>query len=524
VTARLLDAEHPPRAADKRIASGTALTAPGALETLRHIDRALTLEPENPELLLLRAQHLLAVGELRRARDAASAAQRRAPADPRFFDALGAVYTRANDQPHALEAYDRAARLDPDNPRLLFNRAAVRRFVGALEEAEADYDRVIALDPDDYEACKNRSDLRTQTADRNHIAELESLLRRGTADWRGEVQLRFALAKEYEDLGAYEQSFRHLERGARLRRVHMRYDVGLDVATVDWIREAFPQVLPEASSRSARGASAAPTGEPVPIFIVGLPRSGSTVVDRILGSHSKVVSAGELSCFAEALVEAVQRRAGGAPLPRRELVARSATLDFRALGLEYLRRARAAGVGVASSFFIDKMPLNFLYCGLIRRALPHARIVHVHRSPLGACYALYKSLFEDGYPYSYDLGEIGRYYVAYRRLTDHWNRTLPGTIHSLSYERLVADQLGETRRLLEFCGLEWEDGCLEFHRNPAPTTTASAAQVRRPLYASSVAQWHHYEEQLRALRDQLQAAGISCDEDATRLDLGAVPL
>ena len=475
------------------------------------LDHALALEPENPKLLLLRAQSLLAVGELRRAREVAGAAQRRAPTDARFFDALGTIYTRANDQRRALEAYDRAVHLDPDNPRLLFNRAAVRRFVGTLEEAEADYDRVIALEPHDHEACKNRSYLRTQTADRNHIAELEALLKRGPGDWRGEVHLRFALAKEYEDVGAYEQSFRHLEQGARLRRVHLRYDVEIDVATVDWIRQAFPQVLPEAPPQLPRGALAAQSGEPAPIFIVGLPRSGSTVVDRILSSHSKVTSAGEPTCFAQALVEAVKHRARGAPLPRRELVARSATLDFRALGREYLRRVRAAGV--AGSCFVDKMPLNFLYCGLIRRALPHARIVHVHRTPLGACYALYKSLFEDGYPYSYDLREIGRYYIAYRRLMHHWNRTLPGTIHSLSYECLVADQIGETERLLEFCGLEWEDPCLEFDRNPSPTTTASAAQVRRPLYDSSVSQWRHYEHQLRGLRDQLQTAGIRCDAE-----------
>jgi hypothetical protein len=169
------------------------------------------------------------------------------------------------------------------------------------------------------------------------------------------------------------------------------------------------------------------------------------------------------------------------------------------------------------------MPLNYLYCGLIRRALPNARIVHVHRSPLAACYALYKSLFEDGYPYSYDLRDIGKYYVAYRHLMDHWNRTLPGTIHSLSYERLVADQTGETRRLLEFCGLEWENACVEFHRNPAPTTTASAAQVRRPLYDSSVSQWRRYEHQLRGLRDQLQAAGIRCDVEGIGSD-GVAPL
>jgi hypothetical protein len=155
------------------------------------------------------------------------------------------------------------------------------------------------------------------------------------------------------------------------------------------------------------------------------------------------------------------------------------------------------------------MPLNYLYCGIIRRALPHAKIVHVTRHPMAVCYAMYKALFKDAYPFSYDLSEIARYYIGYRRLMDHWIATLPGAIHSLSYEALVADQLGETRKLLEFCGLEWEEACARFHENPAASTTASAAQVRRPMYSSALAHWQHYETQLAGLREQLMAAGIA---------------
>jgi hypothetical protein len=158
------------------------------------------------------------------------------------------------------------------------------------------------------------------------------------------------------------------------------------------------------------------------------------------------------------------------------------------------------------------MPLNYLYCGLILRALPNAKIIHMTRHPMAAGYAMYKTLFKDGYPFSYDLADIGRYYVAYRRLMDHWRRTLPGAIHELSYEELVSDQMGETRKLLEFCGLGWEDACAQFHRNPAATTTASASQVRRPIYDSSVAQWRHYAAELGALRDALTAAGIALED------------
>jgi hypothetical protein len=247
-----------------------------------------------------------------------------------------------------------------------------------------------------------------------------------------------------------------------------------------------------------------------PIFVVGLPRSGTTLVDRILGSHSKVYSAGELDHFALCIVDAARRRSGGAQLPRRELIARSADLEFPALGHDYLDRVRHVAAGDVR--FTDKMPLNYLYCGLIRRALPNAKIVHVARRPMAACYAMYKTLFKDGYPFSYDLGEIGRYYVGYRRLMDHWQATMPAVIYPLSYEALVADQLGETRKLLNFCGLAWEDSCAEFHRNPSPTTTASAAQVRRPLYDSSVSQWRHYAAELAELSSLLSAAGISTEQ------------
>jgi Sulfotransferase family len=273
---------------------------------------------------------------------------------------------------------------------------------------------------------------------------------------------------------------------------------------VDWIKEAFPAASSAtANDRHDRAPSEAP------IFIVGLPRSGTTLVDRILGSHSAVFSAGELNHFALCIVDAVRLKSGAARLPRRELVARSADLDFAAVGRDYLERAHgAAAPGVR---FTDKMPLNYLYCGLIRRALPRAKIVHLTRQPLAACYAMYKTLFRDGYPFSYDLGEIGRYYIAYRRLMDHWQAVMPEGIHTVSYEALVADQVGETRKLLDFCDLDWQDSCMDFHRNSSPATTASAVQVRRPLYDTSVSQWRNYAAQLAQLDSQLRAAGIDTE-------------
>jgi len=422
----------------------------------------------------------LALGRLPEACEAAVAAQLKAPPDPVLYDALGSLFSRAEDQQRAFAAFERAVTLAPNNPHFIFNRATVYRFLGRLAEAEADYDRVIALKPADYEAYANRSELRTQSVDANHIGELEALIAQGIAEWRGDVQVRYALAKEYEDIGEHAKSFQQLQQGAKKRREHLRYDVSVDVATVDWIIDAFP-VAPNDGTQPHDDAPS-----DAPIFIVGLPRSGTTLVDRILGSHSQVHSAGELDHFALCMVDAVRRKSGGAQLPRRELVARSADLDFPALGRDYLERARYAAAGGVR--FTDKMPLNYLYCGLIRRALPNAKIVHVARRPMAACYAMYKTLFRDGYPFSYDLGEIGRYYIGYRRLMDHWQATLPSAMYPMSYEALVADQPGETRKLLEFCGLEWQDACLEFHCNLLLMIIVSAAQVRWCLYDSSMSQ------------------------------------
>ena len=489
-----------------------------AADALAHVERQLAIDPGNARWLVQRGQCLLALGRLADARQAAAAAQPRAASDPVLLDAIGTLYRHANDQQRALAAYSQAVALAPDNAHFLFNRATVRRFLGLLPEAEADYDRVIALNPADYAAYRNRSELRTQSTGSNHVAELERVAAHSPADWQGQVQLRYALAKEYEDLGEYARSFQHLQDGARVRRAHLRYDVATDVATVDWIIEAFPASAaervdgsPVAAAATAPAASSRAAAGDAPIFIVGLPRSGSTLVDRILGSHSRIHCAGELKHFALAIVDAVRQQSGGAALSRRDLVARSATLDFAALGRNYLDRARGevtAGNVAAWTRFTDKMPLNYLYCGLIARALPNARIVHVTRHPMAACYAIYKTLFQDGYPFSYDLAELAQYYAGYRRLMAHWSAMLPQTIHQLSYEELVADQIGQTRRLLQFCGLEWQGACAQFHLNPAPTTTASAAQVRRPLYDSSLQQWRHYQRQLAPLASQLRAAGI----------------
>jgi Sulfotransferase family/Tetratricopeptide repeat len=408
---------------------------------------------------------------------------------------LGDLYSLLLDYAPAANCYSQALELAPTESRYWFNRAAVRRFLGEIDGAEQDYDRVILLDPGDAKAYLNRSELRVQTGERNHVAELERALAVGSAAWQYQVPIRYALAKEHEDLADYAASWRHLSAGTSLRRQHLKYDVRTDLATVDWITRAFP-----ADSSFDGGFHS-----DEPIFILGMPRTGSTVVDRILGSHTDVFSAGELPDFAAALISAVHARLGRVP-PRQEFIAASATIDFAALGADYLRRTRPRTGH--SRHFTDKLPLNYLYCGLIARALPGARIVHVTRHPLANCYAMYKVLFDQGYPFSYDLGELAEYYLGYRRLMAHWHAALPGRIIDISYEDLVADSAAEVPRLLQALGLAWQPACLEFHKNPAPVATASAAQVRRPIYGSAVSAWRHFERELAPLAARLKAAGV----------------
>ena len=338
-----LTTEFPQFLAGWHSASFIALCRGQIASAAQLIQRSLAGSPSDPRYLLQDARVLAAQGRLAESIDRAALAAKAAAQDAQLLDAIGSFYNSAGEHQRAFEAYSQAIALDPSRPLFWFNRATVQRFLGKLAAAEEDYDRVIALRPDDYEAHTNRSELRKQTRDRNHIEAMEKLLAPGIAHWRGEVQLRHAIAKEYEDLEQYSDCWRHLERGAQLRRKHLKYDVRYDLDTVDWIIKAFPHAPAEPVSGSqSREPSAARPIAARPIFIVGLPRSGTTLVERILGSHSGVFAAGELNHFAAALVSAAMRRSGGKPLPRPQLIAATRELDFGALGADYLERTRPA--------------------------------------------------------------------------------------------------------------------------------------------------------------------------------------
>jgi tetratricopeptide (TPR) repeat protein len=465
-------------------------------DALKAIDRAQQLGYAD-SFQLHKAKCLFEAGDVAGARAAAGILLEKRFTEPFLHNELGALFHMLGEHEHSLVHYAKAIELDGGVAEFHYNKAAVQRFLGDIAGAESGFNAALALKPDEYEAYNARAQLRRQTRERNHIAALRELLVR-TRDPTGIIQLSFALAKELEDIGDHEEAFASLQRGAAAKRRQMQYGVETDLQIIDKIREIYGAGMFDGRIQGCDGAD--------PIFVLGMPRTGTTLVERILGSHSAVFPAGELNNFSLELLRLARQVRNPLPANRLDFVALTAQLGFKGLGEAYLAATRPLRDG--SLYFIDKLPFNYLYAGLIHLALPQARIINLQRNPMDTCYAVYKQLFKDAYPFSYDLDELGRYYIAYHRLMQHWNAVMPGVIHTVRYETLVADVEGESHRLLDYCGLPWEDQCLRFYENARASTTASAVQVRQPVYDSSVGKWRRYERQLDGLRRVLESAGI----------------
>lgn len=434
-------------------------------------------------------------GRVDLARERLRAMQQRAAADATALLRLFELHVHCGDHEAAHRCAAAAVALGRRDAHAWQALGAAAVALGRIDEAESAFERAIEADPLDGDAHVNLAALRTWTPERHHVGRLTRLLERLAHAHAAETPLCYALAKELEDLGEPALSFAFLKRGAGRRRAGMRYRVEGDLQTMAWIGEAFDaDVL-------ARRAAGGP--EPGALFVLGLPRSGTTLVERMLDSHSRVASLGETNALAFAVMGLA-----GTLGDRRALVQRSARIDADALGRAIGAALRSHGRDAAH--LLDKTPANFLYLGLIHRALPGARVVHLRRHPLDSCFAIYKTLFRMGYPYSYSLEDLGAYYIAYHRLMAHWRELIPGSFLDLDYEALVERPQDTARPLLAHCGLEWEDGCLAFQHNPRPSATASAAQVRQPIHRRSVGRWRQYERELAPLAEMLTRHGIDC--------------
>jgi len=497
-----LNSQYPNFASGWHTASQLALQLNNPPMALAAIERALSIEPESTDWALQKGLCLAKLGDMRRLQAEVERLSSQKMKTAYQHSTLALLLTQLERRAEAVKHYEKAAALKPDEAKNYYNIACLKRSLGEIDVAEENFDKTVDLDPGDYEAYKVRSELRKQTPTRNHVEELEQLLENGIDDKRGEVHICFALAKEFEDLGEADRSFQCLKQGADTRRSYMRYDVQRDLDTMVSIQRVFDAGRFEGEARGSSNNEA--------IFILGMPRTGTTLVERILSSHSDVYAAGELTNFAVQMMNLVKARAGSNKISRDDLVNTSAELDFEELGKAYIDSTRPFTGHTPR--FIDKLPLNYLYIGLIHLALPNAKIVNLQRHPLDTCYAVYKQLFIDAYPFSYDLVELGRYYAAYHNLMEHWRTILPGVVQTVRYEDLVTDLEGEARRLLDFCGLDWQPQCLKFYESKEASTTASSVQVRQPVYRSSVGKWREYRQQLKPLIEVLEQAGIRLDD------------
>ena len=479
------------------LGSIVALLADQKEAALGLVEEYLATHPGLVQCLLQKAECLWALGQRSAALAAAAEAGTGAAETPAALDAVGEFLVYANAHRGALAIYDRAVAAASADPPLRAKRASVHRFLGEFDLAAEDCEAVLRMSPGNAEALNELVELRHQSRESNCVAAMQAAL--AAADSPAAATLHFGLAKAYEDLGEYASSWRELSAGNGLERTRIQYDPLQDQAVIARIIEGFSGV--EAVTSDATGES--------PTFIVGLPRTGTTLVDRILGSHSTVHCAGELSALSDAIGAVVERTAPPGSASWQSYAATFGSLDGGSIAREYLARSRVHRG--ERPRFTDKHPANFFYCALIFRAFPNARIVHLTRHPLAACYAIYKTRFRKAYPFAYDLAELGAFYIGYRRLMAHWHRVLPGRILDIAYEDMVTAQEPTTRRLLEYLELPFEEACLEFHTNPSAITTASSVQVRQPLYDDSLHQWQNFAVQLVPLAAQLEAAGIRAD-------------
>jgi hypothetical protein len=366
-------------------------------------------------------------------------------------------------------------------------------------DAEAQLEACIRLDPEAWKAHLALTQLQQQTPTENRVDYLLSLLMEHQGNREAVSRLNMALAKAHEDLGAYPEAFEHMIRGKAAGRSERRDSNKRDQLMVETLVRTFSKDGPAPIPGNASAE---------PIFIIGMPRSGTSLVERILSSHPDVYAAGELHNFS-----AVLQQASGSDVPfllNPGLADLTRTLDWERLGSNYIESTRPATA--SKPRFVDKLPHNFLYAGYIANALPNAKIICLRRNPMDTCLSNFRLLF--GEPsfhldYSFDLLDTGRYFILFDRLMRHWHNVFPGRIREVSYESIVDSQKSSTAELLEWCRLSWNDACMAFHDNPSPQATASAMQVRQPMFRSSIHRWSNYEHELSELRQLLLDAGIS---------------
>ncbi len=469
-----------------------SLAADKPADAERLLRHALQQSAYNPLTWRGWVQALLALGRLTEAEAAARRLTRIEPENPQSWITIGSVSTRLLRQEEALEAYEQAALLQPKEVRLRLSIGHVHKTLGHRKDSEAAYKAALAMDPGTAEAYWSLADLKNYSFSDAEIAAMQQLLASDGIVRANAAQLNFALGKAFEQRRQYAGAFAYYARGNALRRLDAPFDIAKFERRAARICAFFD---------AAFFARHAGSGDPstAPIFIVGLPRSGSTLVEQILASHSCVEGTMELPNIITLTHQFDDMAADRDGYP--ETVGTAPPTLFAALGHRYLDETAPLRTG--RERFTDKLPNNFSHVGLIHAILPHATIIDARRHPMDACFSVYKQHFAEGQTFSYDLEDLGRYYRSYLSLMDHWDAVLPGKVLHFQYEELVRDPEANIRRLLRHCRLAFEPACLSFHETQRSVRTASAEQVRQPLYTSGVGYWRHFEAELEPLRRAL---------------------
>ena len=428
--------------------------------------------------------------------DAAADAYRRAlaldPGNAHMHFNLANALVVADDPAAAVGAYRAALALQPDHPGALIGLGHVLKTLGQQTEAISAYRKCLELSPAYGEVWWSLANLKTYRFSSDEIGRMQEALATEAMTEEARVSVEYALGKAFEDCKDFDAAFGWYAKGAARQRQRVAYDPVQTEAINDRIIDIFDAAF--FAERSSWGHD-----DPAPIFIVGLPRSGSTLIEQILASHSLVDGTSELPELGRLAVSIGKFRSDGVTYP--EAVRDLERADCRALGRSYLERTRRhRGSGM---FFTDKMPNNFPSIGLIRLILPRAKVIDARRHPLDSCMGAFKQLFAAGQTFSYDLFELGEYYRQYIRMMDWWHQTLPGFVLQADYEAMVGDQENEIRRLLDFCGLPFEEACLQFHKTERAVKTASSEQVRQPIYTGSLGSWRRFRKHLSPVERQL---------------------
>jgi len=470
---------------------------------LNAILKAENLAPTQPQIRILKINCLALTGNTK---DALVVAKKLFNEQPlllaKDWSSLGLHFHQLNSLSLAHQCFESAVKIEPNNSHYQFNYATSLRNNGDLEGSARALNKVISLKPNDWDAYLARSLLKKVTQEQNNITDLIALTNNPKTNKEAQSKLFFALAKEEEDCQQYKNSIKHLQQANEIRSQFTQYNVDNDIETIDSICTNFGEFGDIHLINK-------PNNSNQPIFIIGLPRTGTTLLERIISQHPDVLAAGELHDFSTCLTLTVNSSSSTPLNNKQEFIKQSARIDFNALGETYLNSTKE--LVQDNPFFIDKMPLNFLYTGLIQRALPQAKIIHLTRAPMAACYAIYKTSFGQAYPFSYNLDNLAKYYIAYRKLMDHWLKSNDNNFVEVSYESLVKFPQETSEQVFRFLSLPWQTEYLTLKNNKQASATASSSQVRGKIYQSSVELWRKYAKELSPLREELLQAGIEPD-------------